>query len=141
MVTMQLSEFVSTKRREVFEALSAGKSPPIGEFDEGVFRSARDRGKPQMGPVTYQPEQIVFDFIYPGGSQAALVLTVRVKAPERIVYMAVPTWVVEQIWQGDVQGSYHFAEEAKRLLSDYSSSLEPESNADAFGPAPSFKRG
>jgi hypothetical protein len=137
---MKLSEFVSEKRRDIYEALSAGRAPVTGLFDEALFREAKDRGQPQMGPVSYQPQHVSFDFIYLATAASTMVLTVQVDAPDLIVYMAVPSWVVEQIWQGDVQGSYHFAREAQELLAAFAVTLAPEANALAFGPSPSFKR-
>lgn len=138
---MSLSRFVSETRRHLYELLSSGRQPDLGEFDPDLYRRAKDRGQPQMGPVSYRPDRVVLDFIYPGDGSAAIVLAVNVDPPERIVYMPVPEWVVEQIWQGDVQGSYRFASEAAELLRRFEQLLEPSRNEADFGPAQQYKRG
>jgi hypothetical protein len=135
-----LSQFVADTRRQIFEGLEKGLAPTVGTYDEAHFKLAKDLGKPQLGPVVYGPDHVTFDFIYPGGLQGTHVLAVSVTTPDRIVYMAVPPWVVEQVWQGDVLGSYHFAEEAQKLISEFCASLEPKANAGAFGPAATYVR-
>ena len=46
----------------------------------------------------------------------------------------------ESIWQGEVSGSYHFESEARRLLENFKSGLEPEPNAQTFGVKPTVGR-
>ncbi|HWD41601.1 MAG TPA: hypothetical protein VG944_22350 [Fimbriimonas sp.] len=137
---MSLNEFVAQLRKQTLRNLEAGLPPDEGAFDEEAFRKAKDRGKPQMGPFRFEPARILLDFLYLKGGESALVLTVAFESPERIVYMPVPEWVVEQVWQGDVQGSYHFDSEARELLRRFESRLEPATNAENFGPPESFRR-
>ena len=56
----------------------------------------------------------------------------EVDPPERIVRMPVPEWVVESVWQGEVDGSYHFESHAYALLEAFTASLDPEENARRF---------
>jgi hypothetical protein len=63
---------------------------------------------------------------------AAQIVTVTQEAPERIVFLPVPSWVVEQIWQGDVDGTFHFESEARSLLAEFANGLEPEANLSWF---------
>src|SRR5687768_7919706 len=137
---MTLSAFSADKRTKIFEALSSGQPPPEGDFSEMVFKDGKDKSKPQMGATRYEPAAIVFEFIYPDPLGAPILLSVRLDAPERIVFMPVPSWVVESIWQGEVSGSYHFESDAQQLLDDFQKGLEPKSNAEAFGTKPTVGR-
>ena len=137
---MTLSAFAAEKRTRLFETLSNGQPPSEGEFSEAVFREGRDKSKPQMGATRYEPNVIVFEFIYPDPIGAPILLSVRIDAPERIVFMPVPSWVIESIWQGEVSGSYHFESDAQRLIEEFQSSLQPESNAETFGEKPPVGR-
>lgn len=137
---MSLSAFAAEKRTRLFEALSNGQPPPEGEFSEAVFKDGRDKSKPQMGATRYEPNSIVFEFIYPDPLGAPILLSVRIDAPERIVFMPVPAWVVESIWQGEIAGSYHFESDAKRLVEDFQLVLEPDPNAESFGVKPTVGR-
>jgi hypothetical protein len=47
--------------------------------------------------------------------------------------MPVPNWVIESIWQGEIDGSYQFESDAHNLLSQFSAQLEPEANRQLFG--------
>lgn len=109
-----------------------GKAPSVGTYSESLLADVRSKGAPQMGSVTYSPEEITAEFIYKDHS-GNLVFPVTVKSPERIVFMPVPEWVIESIWQGDISGSYHFETDARKLLSQLSESLEPEKNFALFG--------
>ena len=137
---MTLSAYSAEKRTRVFDALSNGQPPPEGEFSEAVFKDGKDKSKPQMGATRYEPNSIVFEFIYTDTLGAPILLSVRLDAPERIVFMPVPAWVVESIWQGEVTGSYHFESDAKRLVKEFQSILEPDLNAESFGVKPAVGR-
>lgn len=86
-----------------------------------------------MGATNYEPDAILMEFIYPDPKGSAVLLSVRVSAPERIVFMPVPEWVVESIWQGEIAGSYHFEGDALRMIEEFRASLAPEANAEIFG--------
>ena len=109
-----------------------GKAPSVGTYSESLLADVRSKGAPQMGSVTFSPQEITAEFIYKDHS-GNLVLTVTVNSPERIVYMPVPEWVIETIWQGDISGSYHFESDALRLLDGLKESIEPSNNAALFG--------
>ncbi len=120
---MNLNSFAAEVRKRLFEDLELGKVPREGEYSETVLKEGRSKGKPQMGTTRYLDNAIVFEFIYPDSKGAATLLAVAVPSPEPIVFMPVPEWVVEQIWQGEVTGSYHFLSQALTMLDNYRSRL------------------
>ena len=93
-----------------------------------------------MGTTLYSPEEITFEFIYPDPTTTATILSVRVPAPERIVFLPVPDWVIENIWQGDVSGSYQLESDALVALDRFRTELEPGSNEKWFGKQPAKRR-
>ncbi|HWP32056.1 MAG TPA: hypothetical protein VNK96_10100 [Fimbriimonadales bacterium] len=137
---MTLNEWATSKKLEIFEFLKKGNPPQEGTFDERIFREALVKGAPQVGTTRYEPFKVHFEFIFPDPLSAATILTVSVEPPERIVFLPVPSWVVETIWQGEVHGSYHFESDAKRLLEEYAKQLEKEENAKWFLPQMAKRR-
>jgi hypothetical protein len=134
---MRLNSFAAEKRKALFEQLSSGHEPSEGQFDLDVLKEGRAKGQVQMGSTRYEPHSIIFEFIFPDPHGVATVLAVRLTAPERIVFMPVPDWVVQAIWQGEVSGSYEFETDAMKLLDEFRRSLEPGVNdAVAREPAP-----
>jgi hypothetical protein len=129
---MNLNAFTASKKRAVFEDLQAGREPREGKYDPDLLREGRTKGRPQMGGAVYTSDEIRLEFIYPDPVQGSVVLTVAIPAPERIVAMPVPSWVVEHVWQGEVLGSFHFESDARRLLEEFRSLLEPVNNIAAF---------
>ncbi len=129
---MTLAAFAAETRALLFEALENGLPPPFGVYDEVAFQEGKAKGKPQMGPTRYEPHAAVFEFHFPDPNGAPILLTVRVAPPERIVYMPVPDWVVAQVWEGEVLGSFRFESEARVMLSAFENGLEPEVNAPLF---------
>ena len=130
---MRLNAYVAEHRRRLFEDLRAGKAPSEGTYDEVLLREARAKGEPQMGSTRLTPDAIELEFIYPEPRGATIVVTVHLDPPERIVFMPVPSWVVESIWQGEIAGSHHFESEAQELLAAFAAQLEPVPNAELFG--------
>lgn len=130
---MNLNAYAAERRLAFFEDLKRGWPPSHGEFDEAVFKEGKVKGQPQMGTTRYEPHSIVFEFIYPDAQTSATVLSVRIPSPERIVFLPVPEWVVETIWQGDIDGSFHFESEAIKLVSGLQAELVPDSNLKWFG--------
>jgi hypothetical protein len=137
---LTLNEWASSKKKRIFDALSNLQPPPEGEYDSDVLRDGFDKSKPQMGTTVYEPECACFEFIFPDRNSSATVLTVRVAPPERIVFLPVPPWVVETIWQGEVDGTYHFAGEAMKLIEVYLAELTEVANRKWFGPRPAKRR-
>lgn len=137
---MRLAQYASNLRLALFDDLQAGREPREGSFDPEVLKEARAKGAPQMGGTRYEPNQIIFEFIYPDPQSSATVLSVRVATPERIVYLPVPKWVVEHIWQGEVAGSYAFEREAAEQVAEFTACLEPGPNALLFGSQPAKRR-
>ena len=131
---MSLNSYVAEKRQAIFDALVAGRAPVEGSYDEVALAAGRAKGRPQMGTTRFSPREILLEFIYSAPEEPATILTVALKAPQRIVFLPVPSWVVESIWQGDVDGSFHFESDAARLIDDYRADLAESSNAAWFGP-------
>jgi hypothetical protein len=75
---------------------------------------------------------VVLEFIFQDASLGPAVLSVRVPAPEPIVYMPVPDWVIEDVWQGEVTGSFRFLSEAERLLEAFRAQVFTERNRAYF---------
>lgn len=129
---MTLAEFTAETRAVLFEAVSSGQPPPRGDYDATAFNEGKAKGKPYMGPVRYEPATAVFEFIYPDPNGAPIILAVRVAAPERIVFMPVPEWVVQQVWEGEVFGTHHFESDARRMMETFANLLGPDVNADLY---------
>jgi len=137
---MRLSVFCSERRREIFEALGRGEHPRDAEFDAEALRQGLLKGSPQVGATRFEPSAAIFEFLFPDPLGAAVVLSVKVRSPERIVCMPVPDWVVENVWQGDVDGSFRFESEAREMLRDFEEILAPEANAALFEKQPAKRR-
>ena len=129
---MDLNEWSSTTKRAIFADLSLGGAPSVGEFNSETLKEAQALGKPQVGATVYKPTHATFEYVYTG-SNTTIVFEVTVASPERIVYLPVPNWVIESIWQGEVSGSHHFESVAVRLLREFEATLAPEPNAPLFG--------
>ncbi len=110
-----------------------------GRFDEALFREAKDKGQPQMGATRFTARTVIHEFIYtmPGKS---LVFSVEVDSPERIVFLPVPEWVIENIWQGSIDGSFHFERDAQRLVEDLQRETTETQNEKWFGPQAAKRR-
>jgi hypothetical protein len=132
--------FVAKRKQEIFEDLLAGNEPRIGEFSSSVLKECRTKGKPQMGAAVPQPHQITLEFVYSDPVTGATILPVVIPSPERIVWMPVPEWVVENIWQGEVSGRFCFESEALEHLDRLKGDLEPARNAVLFGPSSPTRR-
>jgi hypothetical protein len=130
---MKLNEFAARSRLGIFEDLRAGREPGEGSWNPTTLAEARVKGQPQMGTTVYAPDRITFEFIYPDPSSTATILTVSLDPPERVVFLPVPEWVVENIWQGDIAGTYQFESDALRLVEQFRAELNPEGNLKWFG--------
>ncbi len=137
---MTLNEFAAQNRRDLFDDLKAGREPRVGTFSATQLAEARTKGVPQVGTTRYTPTSFFFEFVYPAVSGATMIVTVEVPSPERIVFLPVPEWVIESIWQGDIDGSYHFESHAVALLNQFRAGLEPDANAPWFGPRAAKRR-
>ena len=137
---VNLNAWQGEKRRKLFDDLVNGREPSEGSFSLDALKEGRAKGKPQMGSVRYEPDQVVVEFIYSDSTSSATVFTVTLTPPERIVFLPVPSWVIESIWQGEIAGSHHFESDARRLLREFEADLEPEANKKLFGPQPAKRR-
>lgn len=131
-----LNQFVADLKRLVLTDLVAGKLP-AGEFDEALLKLAVTKNTPQMGITRYEPNRIILEYIFPDSASSPTILEVSFAPPERIVYLPVPSWVVESIWEGEIRGSFHFESHAVRLLEELQALTTPGPNAQIFGSAPS----
>ncbi len=129
---MTLNEYSAKKRREILDDLLAGKEPREGQFSRQDLAEAMKLGRPQMGPVVHEPRSLTFEFIFSAPGSDSFVFSVRLDSPQRIVYLPVPSWVVENVWQGDVSGSFHFESDASALIDSFTSSLEEAENREIF---------
>lgn len=131
---MTLNSFAAAARLRIFERLCQGLPPEEGEWDERVRLEAKLKGAPQMGATRYEPHAIRFEFVYSDPRGGSVVLTVTVPSTERIVYLPVPRWVVETIWQGEIAGSFQFESDAERMVEEFRALLTAENNEALFGP-------
>ena len=131
---MVLVEYVAGIRKEILEDLLRGSPPRSGSFSQEVFKETKAKGEPQMGTTRFEPRAIILEFVYPDSRSAATVLSVRLEPPERIVFLPVPPWVTETIWQGHIDGSFHFESEALTMVREFEAGLSEEPNAKWFGP-------
>lgn len=137
---MTLNEYVARKKREILANLERGGQPGEGRYDSQVLADARVKGSPQMGATTFTPSTISLEFIYSDARSAATIFTVTLDAPERIVFLPVPEWVVENIWQGSIDGAYRFASDAERSYANLGAELSEQENAKWFGPRAPTRR-
>jgi hypothetical protein len=133
---MTLNAYAAEKRLAILAELKDGRAPTEGSYDETGLREALTKGSPQLGTTRFEPDAILLEFIFPDPNGAPQVLVVSLTPPERIVYMPVPAWVVESIWQGEISGSPHFESEALRLIEAYQAQLDPTVNAAHFHQRP-----
>ena len=129
---MVLNTYVAQMKREIFDRLRQGIPPHIGAFDESVWTEAKDLGAPQMGTATFMPNSIQLEFIFRDPLSSNLVLLVTLDAPERIVFMPVPGWVHQEVWQGEVDGTFRFESEAFGLAKALEKELAPGENDKWF---------
>lgn len=137
---MKLSSFVANHKQIIYDDLLAGHAPRVGQFDETALKEARAKGRPQMGTTVMAPESVSLEYIYTDTHGATQLVSVKVDAPERIVFLPVPGWVIENIWQGDVAGSFHFETDAKILCDQFLAELDPANNLKHFGPQAAKRR-
>jgi hypothetical protein len=137
---MSLGSYVAERRLRILEDLQAGREPSEGAFDVQVLKEAKVKSKPQMGSTRFVPDAIHLEFIYPDPMTTATVFTVTLSAPERIVFLPVPEWVVESIWQGEISGGFHFESDAMRMVDGFVALLAPDANAPLFAPAAAKRR-
>lgn len=131
---MRLSEWAAEKKMGIFERLLQGLPPAEGEYDPQRLQEAQDKGQPQVGATHFEPDAVICEFVFPDPTTSATVLSVRLTPPERIVFLPVPRWVIQDIWQGEVVGAFFFESEARGLLDELARDLEPDANARFFGP-------
>jgi hypothetical protein len=133
-MALQLNVFVAEKKRKIFEELRRGEFPSEGEYSQETVIAGREKGDVQMGTTRYDPDFLILEFTYADPLGASLILSVKIVPPERIVFMPVPDWVIETIWQGEVSGRFTFESEAQAYLSHLELQLTPQPNRILFAP-------
>lgn len=139
-ISMTLNAYSAAKKMAIFEELKKGFPPSEGEFDEAVLREGKVKGEPLVGATRYEANSIFVEFIFPDPRSTSTVLVVKLVPPERIVFLPVPSWVLESIWQGEISGTYHFESEARRLYAELGAELEAGPNQKWFGPQMAKRR-
>lgn len=129
---MTLNEYSAKKRREILDDLVEGRDPREGDFSAQDLAEASKKGRPQLGPVVYDPWHMTLEFVFAAPGGESVVIPVRLASPERIVYLPVPEWVVENVWQGDVAGSFHFESHALALVQAFQDLLAQDANGGLF---------
>lgn len=124
--------YAAEAKTTLFDGLKQGQPPAFGDYDETVWSKAKELGKPQMGTTNYRPDALLFEFIFPDPLGTPTILSVKVDPPERIVFMPVPDWVVETVWEGEVDGSYRFESEAHALVRAFEEELTASNNPRWF---------
>lgn len=137
---MLLKEFVVHKRKVILEDLKNGKAPKEGKYDKGFLTSYSANDTIQLGAVKFQPYSMTLEYIFTDKQKNSHIFSVELEVPERIVFMPVPTWVIQSIWQGEIQGSYYFQTEAYRLLDEFKLNLEESQNLNCFNAEPEKQR-
>jgi hypothetical protein len=135
-----LNQWIAQIKRRIFDDLAQGRDPSEGEFDAASLKEARTKGSPQLGATVLAPDRVEIQFVFPDPNSAASVVSVTLVPPERIVFLPVPSWVVENIWQGSVDGSAVFESEARILVEALMREIEPEANLKHFGPKQASRR-
>lgn len=128
----QIYQETALLRGEILEDLKAKKEPRIGQFEPESLKNAFTKGSPQLGSMRYVPLGFFFEFIFPDAVGGTVILTVFVPAKERIVFLPVPDWVRQNIWQGDVDGSYFYESEVEGVLESFRGYLGAAENSQYF---------
>ena len=137
---MTLNEFLAQRKNEMLAQISSGQIPSLGSYDQALLRDLQAKGSPQIGTAVLKPGLIVFEFIFSLAEGQTAVFPVEVVPPERIVHLPVPEWVIESVWQGEVQGSFHFESHARELLAKFQEEIHPSNNAKWFERQPPKRR-
>jgi hypothetical protein len=132
---------VAEHRRAVYDDLMQQRPPSRGTYDVARLAEARTKGSPQVGSTRYEPHAIVQEFIFADPRASSVIVEVRLETPDRIVWMPVPSWVVENIWEGEITGSYAFASDAEAMLDAYREGLSEIANLESFGVTAATRRG
>ena len=113
-------EWAVGRRRTLLETLKAGKRPDDATFDAGAVEAALAKGVPREGAIRFLPDAAIVEVhVAFAGSAPA-------------IWMAVPDWVVENVWQGEVTGRHLFESQARAALDRVAAGILPEPNAAAF---------
>jgi hypothetical protein len=129
---MTLNEYLAAQKKLAFEAVSVGRTPEGARCDASRLAELAAVGRATMGTTNLGPMLVEFEFVFAMPDGRSEVLTVALVPPHRIVFLPVPPWVLESIWQGEVTGSHHFEQDARALLDEFSQELHAPQNAKWF---------
>lgn len=130
---MTFASFTAEARTLILLDLDRGLDPSLGKFDGARLAQARAHGKPRLGAMLPSPHSVVLEFPFFNEEGAAMMFSVELATPERVVYLGVPPWVVENVWQGTVDGTYVFESQARAMLDEFAQGTAPGPNAAMFG--------
>lgn len=138
---MTLREFTNASRKQILHALQHKQAPPFGHYDRKTFEEAVQMREVQMGSAHYTPHSVILEFIFlhdnPG---APLILSVEVDTPEPVVFMPVPDWVQQDVWQGEVKGTFRLRSEAGQMIEAFRQHTLEEQNLHYFEERPISRR-
>lgn len=137
---MKLNTWLAKAQREILDDVLESREPSQGEFDPNILKEARVIGNPQLGTLQYFPNSVTIEIVFSKPGVTAIILPVKLDAPQRIVFLPVPDWVVESIWQGEIAGSYHFESDALAMVQEFTQLLDIERNSALFGPQRAKRR-
>ena len=129
---MTLREFVAQHKQSLLADLEDGRIPEVGRCDEESLAEALKLSTVRVGKAEIRPNEVSFEFILTKAGGESTVHSIVVDTPERVVFMPVPSWVVETIWQGEISGSHQFESDAQKLVEQLQESLTPEQTAELF---------
>lgn len=128
---MTLGQFIADCKIRLLAELESRVEPSFGTYDVHQWPGSSRVKQVQIGSATPFPHNVEFEFILTL-EEGSEVFTISVPAPERIVYMPVPEWVLISVWQGEVSGSYHFESDATRMTDRYVALLTSGTNESEF---------
>jgi len=138
---MTLREFTNTTRRQILEALQHKQPPPVGRFDQKTYEEAMQMREMQMSSAHYTPHSVILEFLFwHDNPSAPLILCVEVDTPEPVVFMPVPDWVQQDVWQGEVKGTFRLRSEAEQLIEAFRHHVLECKNPDYFEERPAPRR-
>lgn len=129
---MTLNAYLAELKLKAFEGVKDGRIEAGFQGDQALLSVLSAKGKPTLGTTVLAPSNVSFEFVFTFPDGQSEVFALQHEPSERIVFLPVPEWVVESIWQGEVQGTYCFESEAKERLARFALELDPAANAKWF---------
>ena len=129
---MRLNEFLAVEKRRAFEAVLTGSKPVGMRCDEGRLKALFEKGKPTMGTTVLNADQISFEFVFTLDDGQTEVLSIVLDPPERIVYMPVPEWVVENLLKNALENRPRSFASSRNAYRPASRSVDTKSSSRVY---------